>query len=253
MKQYINRLEDFLDGPGDYLENRKTMGRLKINYNMTAIIVASVLLVISLLFFYFNPQFDISFSNMFYFDGFFIQNHPLGFFYTRIMMKILTYTCIILGVLYIIGEFLKKPVITLTRRRALFVILSILVSSLLITNVILKSHWGRARPRDIQEFNGTKIFSPAGVISNQCEKNCSFTSGDTSFAFAFMAFALLARKRRTMWFISSLAFASSVAFMRVAVGAHFISDVTIAGIYTLLVILIIQRLLLYENQAIQTD
>ncbi len=253
MNSVLNHIENFLDGPGDFLANRKTLGRQYIKQNLLSIAIVAILLIISVVLFYIFSPFDISFSRLFYTDGFFIQNYPIGFFYTKIMMKILASTCILVGLIYIAGEFLKKPLISLTRRRALFIILSIIVSSVLITNVTFKNNWGRARPRDISEFNGTKIFSPAGVIANQCIKNCSFTSGDASFAFSFVCFALLARKRRTLWLIASLLMASSVAFMRVAVGAHFISDVTIGGIYTVLIILISQRLLLYGNKTLEAD
>lgn len=64
----------------------------------------------------------------------------------------------------------------------------------LIVNGIFKTFWGRARPRDIDLFGGSKAFSLPLEISNQCAWDCSFMSGHTAVAFWLLAPALLAPK-----------------------------------------------------------
>ena len=57
----------------------------------------------------------------------------------------------------------------------------------LIVNGILKEHWGRARPRDVVEFGGDHRFTPAIVITDQCERNSSITAGQPTAAIALAA------------------------------------------------------------------
>lgn len=72
---------------------------------------------------------------------------------------------------------------------------TMLVGPFLIVNGIFKTFWGRARPRDIDLFGGSKAFSLPLEISNQCAWDCSFMSGHTAVAFWLLAPALLAPKK----------------------------------------------------------
>ena len=101
----------------------------------------------------------------------------------------------------------------------------------LIVNGILKEHWGRARPRDVVEFGGDHRFTPAIVISDQCERNCSFTAGHPSagFALAALGYAYMSRRRRWAVFAAATGFGLLVGLARVAAGGHFLSDVLFSG------------------------
>ena len=101
----------------------------------------------------------------------------------------------------------------------------------LIVNGILKEHWGRARPRDVVEFGGDHRFTPAIVISDQCERNCSFTAGHPSagFALAALGYAYVSRRRRWAVFAAATGFGLLVGLARVAAGGHFLSDVLFSG------------------------
>lgn len=244
---FNEKVENFLDGPGDIEENRKNnLGRIDFLSNKPALIITGILCVLLTVFFYFFSSLDIEFTKLFYTGHreFLMVGHPIGHFYHKTLVLMMVFSLIILGLAYIAGEFRQKPIWTLTRRRAFFIILSFAIAAGFMTNFVLKNHWGRARPRDVAEFHGTKQFSPAGVLTNQCTRNCSFVSGEASFAYCFLCFAFLARKHRKLWFWGITLFATSVAIMRVAMGAHFLSDVILAGVYSLLVILIFERLLL---------
>ena len=95
----------------------------------------------------------------------------------------------------------------------------------------MKGEFGRARPRDIIEFNGDQQFTRAFEISDQCHKNCSFVSGHAGIGFFFLTFGFIMRKK---WaFIPGLALGILLSYTRIAQGGHFLSDVVIAGYVTL--------------------
>jgi membrane-associated PAP2 superfamily phosphatase len=122
-------------------------------------------------------------------------------------------------------------------RVTVFVLTVFALGPELIVNGILKEHWGRARPRAVLEFGGDAIFSPAWWISDQCARNCSFVSGEAAAAFWLVALVFIARReQRAAIAVFTLSFAAIVSLARIAVGAHFLSDVLIAWLLTLCVI-----------------
>lgn len=139
----------------------------------------------------------------------------------------------------------RRPVLGLDLRRVAFLILSFAVGPGLIVNVLLKSHWGRARPNDVADFGGSAVFTPALLPADQCPSNCSFVSGDVAIAFAYVAVALLLPARwRAMGVAAALLLGVAMAALRVLQGAHFLSDVVFAALFTLLPIAVFARLLL---------
>jgi lipid A 4'-phosphatase len=104
----------------------------------------------------------------------------------------------------------------------------------LIVNVVFKDHFGRARPRDIEEFGGSKRFTPAFVISSECDSNCSFSSGEGAAGFFSMALALALSRRRAI-FLAAVAMGSLVSLSRIAAGAHFFSD-TVVSFFVMLIL-----------------
>jgi lipid A 4'-phosphatase len=122
----------------------------------------------------------------------------------------------------------------LTRRAAAFILLTFALGPGLAVDWGLKDHWGRARPRDIVEFGGERRFTPALEPSDQCERNCAFVSGHAALAFSFVAFALLAARRwRAPAVAITIVLGGLVGLMRIAQGAHFLSDVVYAGFLVL--------------------
>ena len=132
-------------------------------------------------------------------------------------------------------------------RASLFVLASFAVGPGLIVNGVLKELWGRARPRTILEFGGDATFSPVWWISDQCDRNCSFVSGEAASAFWLVAIVFLVRKEwRPAVAAITLAFAAAVSFTRIAAGAHFLSDVLIAWLITLCVIIVVHQLVMKQ-------
>lgn len=134
-----------------------------------------------------------------------------------------------------------------------YVLLLFLLGPGLLVNVLLKSHWGRARPTQVVEFGGTAQFTPYYQISDQCTRNCSFVSGEGSGSMAMAISALLIlsylRPRLSPSAYRAGQFATwlmllFVGFQRVAAGGHFLSDVVLAWLFTALIGAILAKLLL---------
>jgi lipid A 4'-phosphatase len=88
--------------------------------------------------------------------------------------------------------------------------------------------WGRARPNDILQFGGRENFTPWFELSNACNTNCSFVSGDASVGFSLIALFLITRKKIFFW--SSLIFGLLIGLIRIMEGGHFFSDVVVSGL-----------------------
>jgi lipid A 4'-phosphatase len=149
--------------------------------------------------------------------------------------------------IFLYGLIHKRIFWNLTPKNFLFVALSIGLGAGLVTNVVFKDSWGRARPSQILEFGGSKQFSPAFMRSTQCDKNCSFVSGDASLAASFLSFAVIAQRNRRRWWIGLSGFTVLVALMRMGRGSHFLSDVVFAVMFTLMLMLILKRLILDDR------
>jgi lipid A 4'-phosphatase len=107
----------------------------------------------------------------------------------------------------------------------------------LVANLLLKDHWGRARPRHVAEFGGPKTFTPPLIPANQCPRNCSFVSGEAASIFLpFYAVAFVVPQ----WAAALVAAGTLLGFasgaVRVSQGAHFLSDVIFAGVFMALTV-----------------
>lgn len=130
----------------------------------------------------------------------------------------------------------RGSVLSLSRRDWVFLFLALGLGPGLVANLIFKDHWGRARPREIAQFGGTAQFTPPLAMANQCDSNCSFVSGDGAFGFFLPSFAYVApprRRRRAFWGLMGAGGVFGAA--RIAMGAHFLSDVLFAAFFMLLV------------------
>ena len=194
------------------------------------------------------PQIDQWFSRLFYLGGrtFVMSDHPIGNFFDRELHIAMEWLLGVFVALYLFSELLKRPILNLDRARFLFVIIALAVGVGLIVNTVLKDHWGRARPHQTVEFGGDKRFTPAFVITDQCPRNCSFVSGDAALGFGFVAFAMVMRRNRTGWIAAASVFGATIGMMRIMRGAHFLSDVVFAAVFTILTILVVKRLVLDE-------
>jgi lipid A 4'-phosphatase len=137
-------------------------------------------------------------------------------------------------ILLVLAAIQRHPVFGLGAKGWTFLFLGLVIGPGLVANGVLKDHWGRARPREVTEFGGHQQFSRALVLSDQCERNCSFVSGDGAFGFYLPSVAYmmpLPRSRR--WFWGGMGVGTLFAFARLAAGAHFLSDNVFAAVFML--------------------
>ena len=210
------------------------------------VVVGGVLGLVSLLFLI-VPQLDVTVSNLFFDAAHGFSGHRYAIVegvrdagrWVEWMFAIIVCIPYPLKLIFPAHPLLIRP------RATLFVLASFLIGPGLIVNGILKEFWGRARPRSIVEFGGDATFSPAWWIADQCDRNCSFASGEAASAFWVVGLAFIVpTARRRIVLASTLLFAAAVSATRVAAGGHFISDVLIAWLLTLLVMLASKTIIL---------
>ncbi|MBC7919045.1 MAG: phosphatase PAP2 family protein [Rhodoferax sp.] len=103
----------------------------------------------------------------------------------------------------------------------------------LLVNLGFKDNWQRARPYQVEPFGGTKQFTRAAVMTDQCDNNCSFVSGHVACGYFLVGMALVHRRRQLLWTAAGVASGLAIGFARMADSAHWLSDVLWAGPITL--------------------
>jgi lipid A 4'-phosphatase len=137
----------------------------------------------------------------------------------------------------------RRPLL-ISARAILFLLLTLALGPGLIVNVGLKDYWGRARPIDVPQFGGVEPFTPWWDPRGVCPKNCSFVAGEASGAFWTLAPAALAPPAwRAAAYTAAIAFGAGVGLLRMAFGAHFLSDVAFAGVFMFLLIWLVHGLI----------
>ena len=108
---------------------------------------------------------------------------------------------------------------------------ALIVNSLFIVNLWLKSYSGRPRPEQTDLFGGNLPFVPAGEFTDYCASNCSFISGESSAAFWLVGLAaLFPAQWRGRAMAIALVMATIAGSLRVAFGGHYFSDAVIAAV-----------------------
>lgn len=221
----------------------------------------SVCALLALLFYY-VPAIDIAVAKFFFSptEGFlFNDDNPSGLLQLllQLLLKLITgsFVTICLGKLAINNIFrghrLKAKLPSRASNRTLiYLLLALGLGPGLVVNGIFKDHWGRARPREVVEFGGDKQFTAAFVLSDQCEANCSFVSGEASIGFYGLAFMFVARRRWKTIVTASLLAGAFIGFVRMSLGAHFLSDIIFSGVFTYLVCYLLYLLLLRPTESI---
>ena len=133
-------------------------------------------------------------------------------------------------------------------RSMVFVLVSLPLTPGLLVNVILKDNSARPRPVHVKEFGGPAEFRPWYRFDGACRSNCSFVSGEVSSSTWLAAPAsLVPAPYRTPAIAAALAFGAATAYLRIAFGGHFLSDVLFAFLLTLLAILLLHALIMRKK------
>jgi lipid A 4'-phosphatase len=180
------------------------------------------------------PSVDLYISGIFYNGQFFLKDQ----WWQKLLQQGLGY---FLGVsfsvvvaIYLCNRLLKTRLCDIDGRKVAYLFLVGIIGAGLIVNVAFKNNVGRARPRDIAEFGGTKHFTPAFVPTHQCRTNCSFSSGDAAGAFFSIALVTALSNRRRYLAIA-VGFGVVISLGRISAGAHFFSD-TVTSFFVMLIV-----------------
>jgi lipid A 4'-phosphatase len=122
-------------------------------------------------------------------------------------------------------------------RAIVFLLVTLVLSAGVLTNLTFKSYWGRPRPVVVTQFNGDLPFVPWWDPRGGCGRNCSFFSGEGATAFwTFAPAALTPPAWRPLAYAAATLFGVITSVLRMAFGGHFFTDVAAAGLVTFLVI-----------------
>ncbi len=197
----------------------------KPQLNFIIILVLFLLIAVS-------PIVDIGVSQLFYNHGqFYLRTGALGWLITHGIASALVLCGTAIFAIWLAGKRHWWHIQELDTRIMLLTTGTMVLGPGLIVNALFKTFWGRARPYDVSELGGTKLFTAPMVISNQCDLDCSFMSGHTAIGFWALSLALLAPRRYRKAVVTVVfLLASLYGLARIAQGYHFVSDVAFSAV-----------------------
>jgi lipid A 4'-phosphatase len=200
------------------------------------------------------PQLDLFASSLFYQgeQGFYLANNLILVTFHWLAFDGARALGVAFAFLAFIGFIRHKPLGGINGKAGLFLLMALLVGPGLVANAGLKDHWGRARPREVVEFGGNLPFTP--VLEPHFERahsNGSFVAGDGAFGFFLPAFAYIVPRRssrRVFW--GSMALGSVFGFVRLLMGAHFLSDILYSAAFMLATTALVHTLFYGKDKTI---
>ncbi len=205
--------------------------------------------LVSLLFYLF-PQLDLWVSSLFYDPekGFYLQTNRFNLFIYHAIPYVSSFTLAGIIILLLASWRLKRSLLGLNTRSYLFLLLVFVIGPGMVT-ALFKDNFDRARPNQITEFGGTKTFTPAYVVTDQCDINCSFYSGHPTALYFFVAVAMLFHGlKRKLFLLLAYGGGLLVGMVRVMQGGHFFSDIIISGFMITTVALLLYLAMFYRHK-----
>lgn len=194
-----------------------------------------------------EPQLDLDLTGLFYDASggrFWGANYP-PLEHIRDLAGLIVTLLVAPAIVAVAGKIIlpRRPML-IPGRAAVLLIVTLALGPGLVTNLILKNHWGRPRPVDIAMFGGDLHFVPWWDPRGACEGNCSFVAGEPSGAFWTLAPAALAPPAwRATAYAAALAFGAGIGLVRMVAGGHFFTDVVFSAFFTFLIIWLVHGLL----------
>jgi membrane-associated PAP2 superfamily phosphatase len=186
------------------------------------------------------PGIDLAVSGLFHTpqDGFWANQSPV----LKALRKSSSW---VLGglLLFAVGKLIartmaRRSMLSATARRLWFLLAGLAIGPGLTVNTVLKGTWGRPRPVQLDLFGGNAPFVPAWWMSDRCQSNCSFVSGEASSAarMAAAVWVLAPVSWRPCAVSTALIYAFLLSMNRLAFGGHFLSDIVLSWALTGLVL-----------------
>jgi membrane-associated phospholipid phosphatase len=207
--------------------------------NRTGLFIALTIAVVAGLVFGLSPDLDIRISGMFYdatIRAFPLARYAGAEFARRAAMWVTWLLVLPAMVAFVVKMIWPVKPLMMSGRAMTFLLVTMLLSAIVLSNVVFKGFWGRPRPVAVSQFNGKLDFVPWWDPRGKCPKNCSFFSGEGATAFWTYAPAALAPPAwRPVTYAAATAFGVATGGWRIAFGGHFFTDVLFSAVASFLV------------------
>ena len=217
---------------------------------MTTRVLAALIALLALVgvLFAWRPDIDLAVSHAFYDHGGFVGANAAARF-ARDVFRIGPFVVLAAFVLlYLRRRFGVQPRPAAASgapdgRAIVFLVASLAIGSGLIVNLGMKDHLHRPRPVQTTDFGGRDEFRPWYRFDGACNKNCGFPSGEASSGFWMVAPAtLIPPPFEGPALAGAVAFGAATSVLRLAFGGHYLSDVLMGGLISLIVVFAVRRL-----------
>lgn len=218
-----------------------------------AILALAATLLLTL-YFLLVPGVDMAFSAAFHEAGagFSLSQDPL----LRALRKSSTWV-MGLALLGVLGALIKRvvagrPFTSRTARKAWFLLAGLAVGPGLLVNGTLKGLWGRPRPVHLEAFGGEAPYVPVWKVTDWCDANCSFVSGEAASAAWTVAAVVMLPPAVRRWVIApAVVHGAALSLNRLAFGGHFLSDVLLSWSLTALVLGLLWRVMVEAPEPVR--
>lgn len=188
----------------------------------------------------FTPYLDMAIERSFYSLGegnvdHFVSNRFTSFMYTwGVVPAQIIFIVSLFG--YLTTFVIRK--LKGVRNYFLLPVLTLAIGSGFIVNWVLKDHWGRPRPKQLEAFGGSqqyRAFYNPNFYTSVDENFKSFPCGHCTMGFFFLTFVPMGWRLQSRglvlfgWFVG-IGWGVAMGVTRMAQGGHFFSDVLIAGV-----------------------
>lgn len=193
-----------------------------------------------------RPEIDLQVGSYFYRgQGRFTGGEVRWIEWVRNVFIVFFWACVLLAIIGMVRTRKDQgPWLGFSFPHWLFLGICLGVGPGLVANLTLKDQWGRARPKHVVEFGGSKAFTPPILFSKECRRNCSFVSGEASAIYMpFFAAAALMPQGAVVLVATGTAMGLAAGAVRMAQGGHFLSDVIFAGVFMALTVLAVRWLM----------
>jgi lipid A 4'-phosphatase len=208
--------------------------------NRTGLFIALALALIVGLLFGIYPDLDLKLAGLFYdptTKTFPLKLNPWAAFARDAAMWIAWGLALPAIVALLVKLARPDRPLLMSGRAIAFLLLTLMLSAGVLTNLTFKSYWGRPRPVTVTQFNGSQPFVAWWDPRGSCGRNCSFFSGEGATAFwTYAPAALTPPAWRPLAYAAATVFGILTSLLRMAFGGHFFTDVAAAGLVAFLVV-----------------
>ena len=176
------------------------------------------------------PQIDLAVSSQFYdpeLGAWPLSDNPVAVSIYGIF-RYLPYLLVPVLLIAVAASLFRSGPKGQDKKILIFLLVTLIAGPGILVHSVFKEGFDRARPKNVEQFDGRKTFTPAFVISDSCSKGCnSFVSGHAAMGFWFMALGWVFRSRA--WFWGGILTGVVLGATRIVQGGHFLSDTLFAG------------------------